>query len=1056
MRWSALALLALFIPGFADAQERTPAAPTHVVALNGHSFTLPVGFEIELVAGPPLVNRPITADFDEEGRLYVSDSSGSNEKVEEQLKKTPHRIQRLEDSKGTSRFDKATVFADKMMFPEGTMWLNGSLYVAAPPQIWKLTDTKGDGVADRREIWFDGKTLTGCANDLHGPYRGPDGWIYWCKGAFAKQTYERPGKPPFVTRAAHIFRARPDGTDIEPVMTGGMDNPVDVVFTPTGERIFSTTFFQHPGGGQRDGLIHAVYGGIYGKDHDVIHDRVHKWTSPEVMPVMTHMGPAAPCGLHRYESGAFGKDYKDNLFACQFNMRKVSRHILIPEGSTFKTKDEDFLVSDNHDFHPTDVIEDADGSLIVIDTGGWYKLCCPTSQLVKPDVLGAIYRVRRKDAPKIDDPRGKKIAWDELTAGALAKLLDDPRPVVRRRAIERLGTMPESALPVLERVLRESMSPEAKRNSLWAAARYDLLPNRSFHPGPGMPHILISCINLARQALSDRDESVRHVALYLASLYRDKGVVKEVEKLLETDTPQNRRIAAEALGRIREPGALPVLFDALATDHDRVLDHCLTYAMIEIGDPKKTFPGDAYTNPSVRRACLIAIDQMGGSGPAPGQVTACLKSRTRDLRDTALWVAGLHAESSDELADYFRYGLREELPDRERDELMTQMARLAGNQKIQALLTDLVEKAEKSPAFAAVALRAMARSGLKKTPPYWFDAIQSALAVSHERVQHEAVAAFRALPPDTAPASLVDALVSIGQDEKRDEALRLAALAAVPPGRLKPADGMISLLVSRLDKEQPVSARATAADVLTRAKLTPEQLIHLSEALKSTGPMEITKLLDAFAKTTDEKVGLSLVAALNDPAVRPMVRTEQVKPKLEKYPATVQEAATRLYAALDADLVQQRAKLESMLSSLKDGEVRRGQSVFNGQKAACATCHKIGYVGGTIGPDLTRIGSIRTERDLLESIVFPSASFVRSYEPVHITTKKGKDYNGILKKDAPDEVILTLNAQEEVRLSRDEIEEMVPSKVSIMPAGLDQQLSQRDLADLVAFLKACK
>ena len=59
---------------------------------------------------------------------------------------------------------------------------------------------------------------------------------------------------------------------------------------------------------------------------------------------------------------------------------------------------------DNSDFHPTDVIEDADGSLLVIDTGGWYKLCCPTSQLAKPDVLGAIYRIQRTGQARLGDP----------------------------------------------------------------------------------------------------------------------------------------------------------------------------------------------------------------------------------------------------------------------------------------------------------------------------------------------------------------------------------------------------------------------------------------------------------------------------------------------------------------------------------------------------------------------------------------------------------------------------------------------------------------------------
>src|SRR5437773_4078834 len=117
-------------------------------------------------------------------------------------------------------------------------------------------------------------------------------------------------------------------------------------------------------------------------------------------------------------------------------MHKVTRHVLVPDGATFKTRDEDFLVSDNLDFHPTDVLEDADGSLLVIDTGGWYKLCCPTSQLHKPDVLGGIYRIRRQGAPRFYDPRGSKLDWGRMAARDLTNLLSDPRPVVRRRAIQ--------------------------------------------------------------------------------------------------------------------------------------------------------------------------------------------------------------------------------------------------------------------------------------------------------------------------------------------------------------------------------------------------------------------------------------------------------------------------------------------------------------------------------------------------------------------------------------------------------------------------------------------
>ena len=63
------------------AVAEPPKIATHQIKLDGQTFTLPVGFTIERVAGPPLVDRPISASFDDRGRLYVTDSSGSNEKL---------------------------------------------------------------------------------------------------------------------------------------------------------------------------------------------------------------------------------------------------------------------------------------------------------------------------------------------------------------------------------------------------------------------------------------------------------------------------------------------------------------------------------------------------------------------------------------------------------------------------------------------------------------------------------------------------------------------------------------------------------------------------------------------------------------------------------------------------------------------------------------------------------------------------------------------------------------------------------------------------------------
>jgi putative heme-binding domain-containing protein len=279
----------------------------------------------------------------------------------------------------------------------------------------------------------------------------------------------------------------------------------------------------------------------------------------------------------------------------------------------------------------------------------------------------------------------------------------------------------------------------------------------------------------------------------------------------------------------------------------------------------------------------------------------------------------------------------------------------------------------------------------------------------------------------------------------------MTALSALPSNRITVDESRIEFVCKHFDR-----IPYTAIKALEKIRLTPGQGVRITGLFASASPTDIPRLINLFEKSKDDAVGLALVKALSDPKVRPAVRLEQVKPILDKYGPKVQEAAKPLYAAFAADRAGETAKLESLLKDLPAGDVRRGQVVFQSQKAACATCHKIGYVGGTVGPDLTKVGSLRTERDLLESIVFPSASFVRSYEPVKLTTKDGRTVQGILKKDAPDEVVITLNATEETRIARDNVDEIKPGSVSIMPAGLDQQLTKQDLADLVAFLKANK
>lgn len=722
-----------------------------------HTFTIPDGFTLEKVATSPQIERPIHLAFDAEGILYATDSSGNTESAPKQNANPTHRVLRLLDADGDGVYEHSSVFADKLSFPEGLLWRDGALFVSAPPNIWKLRDTDGDHQADQREVWLQ-KSVLGCGNDLHGPYAGPDGFLYWTKGEFAEQKHRLGNGRDFVSRAAHIFRARPDRSGLEVVMTGGMNNPVGVAFSPTGERFLSGTFLDLSGGGKRDGILHAVYGGVYGRTNGVLEG--HPRTG-DLLPVLVQQGPSAASGMIMARSNALG--LQGRLLCTQFNLHKVSQHVLTAEGNTFRSADSDLVVSDHVDFHPTDILEDADGSLLLVDTGGWYKICCPTSKTEKPAVLGAVYRLRKKDMPQAKDPRGTRLDWKNASPEELASRVQDTRLAVADRAVDHL--VARSAVPELAGVAaKRELSADARLRALWGLVRIEGSEARI----------------ALRAFLEDGNPQVQMVAATGVGLWRDRGAKEKLLAQLSSTDATVRRAATEALGRLGDKSVVAALLKTPPTD--RFGFHAAAYALYEIGVPESLQP-----------------DAEGTAGEL---------SRT------------VHAMFS--------------------------------------------------------------------TP--------------------------------------------------------------------KPATNSAPILV------------------------TP--------------------------------------AAAADPALR----------------------------------AQQQSRLDALAPQTLHGDVQRGAELFRSTKAMCATCHAVAHQGGEFGPDLTKIGGIRTHRDLLEAIVYPSSSLVRNYDPVLLKTRSGAEHYGILKNDAPAEITLATSPVSEVRVARADVLSLMEGSVSLMPPGFDGVLSPAELADLIAYL----
>lgn len=1041
------------------AAQDSPHGSRNWVDVQGRKFEVASGWHLELAASSDLCPRPITASFDRQGRLYVADSSGSNAPVQEQLANPTHRILRLVDSDNDGRFDNSTVFADRMMFPEGTLFHEGSLYVSAPPQIWKLTDRDDDGIAEEREVWFDGLTLTGCANDLHGPYLGRDGWIYWCKGAFDEQHYVDGEGRAWSTRASHLFRRHPSGGLVESVMAGGMDNPVDIVFTRAGERLFTTTFLTHPGNGQRDGVIHAIYGGLYGKDHGVIEGHTR---TGSLMPPLLHLGAAAPSGLALMEPESWlshlSPDHPmpaqesdpDVLAVACFNLHQVMRVPLVVNGATFEAPATPWVSGESLDFHPTDVVPDADGSLLIVDTGGWYKLCCPTSQFERPDVLGAIYRLVPDHVEVPNDPRGLLIEFASLDAADYAQLLDHPRPFVRSQAVERIN---ENSNPkaTLELALSVDRSVTSRRNAVWACSRLSDEVRRAL--------LIVAC--------NDPDPSVLQTAAHVASLHREKQAVKALVSRIDSVPAATQRAILEAVGRTGTAEQIPDLLRVAndlakqpTADSRRILEHSLVFALIEIGrregeqeSVRRNLWEALSAEAEVARVAALALNELAADERLGEIVVQWLESDDADLQQTAQWLVSVQSSWSQLLLPRAMHALQaslergESFPDWLYRELESDSLQASVKRWCEAAIEDEANRT----AFLAVITKFTSRPALTAC-----EVLKPVLADFSADDQATIFRWLLNLTDEQRQASgLMQHAIRLASDRQASVENRLTAAAWAQESWGAMDQTLFDVALANFLAEDWTKSDQ-ARESMRRADLNREQQSQLLAALNRLPSIRLDRALQILGRKADVELGEALAKRLIEIEADKLLTPTQIRERLEPFGEATMNAARPLFADQEQRRAQQVARLIELETSLPDGDVSRGQHLFHADRIGCIRCHQMGYVGGRMGPDLTRIGQIRAERDLLEAIVFPNASFVRSYESWMAETLDGGQFQGVMTNQSAAEITLSWSPTESVTLQRQELMELSPSEVSIMPSGFDQQLTEQELADLIEFLKASR
>ena len=1011
LRWLRFFVIGSLLAGSGCRKANPPYSPADALK----TFQLPQGFRIELVASEPEIIDPVAMAFDERGRLYVV------EMTDYPMGKRRGRVKLLLDRNGDGRFERSTVFAEGLNFPNGVLAWRDGILVTAAPDILYLADTNGDGRADVKRVVLTGFAALNPQLRVNGLVYGIDNSIY--------AAYPKFGPPSRYTKEFGDMGKPvrfPDHSEIPPVdiFSRGMDlrfKPDRFKLEPVaGNSQFGNAFDAR---GNRFTVWHNNHARHVVIDSSYLLRNPYLAAQSAMQSISDHGDAAAlypitkrplhvheseighftsSCGTSVYEGSRFPAQYRGALFVCDPVHNVVHCDFLTSSGATFAARraqeQREFLASTDSWFRPVFTALGPDGALYVVD---FYRKVVEHPEWIPPEMMNEMDLDAGSDRGRI-----YRITYDTLAAvgskpaenGGMRAVRAAPAAVVERQDLVRKLSDPN----LWWRLKAQQLLVESQDRSV-VTSLSDLAKDETASPS-GRLHALWTLeglgaldVELVLQSLEAKDAALREHGIRLAERSLENSRVRE--KLLQLAVDQDPRVQFQlactlsllpkeqsfrslqqiALQHIEDPWFhIAVLTGASESALDWF--HALTARKVLVEDASKG-----------KALFLRRIASILGSRQKDSEIASVLAraAEAKSERDTWWQTASLYG-----LAEGLKRGAH-------------RRAKLSLD--AQNHLMDLAEA--RFPQLRKSAFRAASQVEWAPSPRLR-DAMQRSEVIAQraeEKIQdREDAVSLLALGPSGATFPIVEKLLSPQEPEQ----IQIAAVHAL----LGFQDARAGKVV--VDRWKGCTARVREA--------------ALDDFFSE--PARLATLLDGIAEGKVEPWSLS-----------PARKAQLLRDPREE----IRKRAESILGPPSA-LARPKALDDYRPAARMDGDVSRGREIFT---KVCAKCHQIGDIGVEVGPDLASVTN-RTKEDLLLQILDPNAYIVPGYEEYAVETTDGRMVTGVMAKESATTITLRRAGGEEEIILRNNITSLRSLSVSQMPEELEKGMSLRDMADLLQFLKS--